>query len=99
MSPHEVPATSATTPAVISLSQARQLARAEVAYLNSSTSVTQLTRADRLKRLQLAQNILEALDDRPHDATLTPKQWLFVRQLHEEAGSPAFDASLDDEDF
>ena len=86
-------------PAVISLSQARQLARAEVAYLNSSTSISQLTRAERMKRLQLAQDILGALDDRPHDATLSPKQWLFVRQLHEEAGSPTFDPELDDEDL
>lgn len=71
---------------VISLGQAKLLARAELEFLHSSTSIGQLTRAERLRRLQMSQDILAKLDERPHDATLSPREWAFVRHLLEEAG-------------
>lgn len=77
----------------ISHSQARRLVRAELEFLHSSTSISQLTRAERLKRLEMSQSILAKIDERPHDAPLAPKEWAFVRQILEEAGG-----SVDEDD-
>jgi len=62
----------------VSLEEARLLADAVWTQMCSSIAVHRLSRSERLQRLRLSKSIIDKIDEDPHSARLTPKEWRFI---------------------
>lgn len=64
----------------VSLAQARRIADDILIQMCSSVAVARISRADRRRRMTLAQSIIEKIDADPHAALLAPKEWKLIRE-------------------
>lgn len=62
----------------ISLIQARQAADDIYTQMCSSVAVWRISRGERQRRMRMSQSIIEKIDDDPHSAHLSPKEWKMV---------------------